>query len=56
MVINMPFSTTVSPGTAKKKKSQPETPRYGNFDAKDAFMKALERSYGKENDDEERGV
>lgn len=48
--------TTVAQGTAKKKKSQPETPRYGNFDAKDAFMKALERSYGKENDDEERGV
>lgn len=41
----------VTDKTAKKKKSQPETPRYGNFDAKDAFMKALERSYGKENDD-----
>jgi DnaD/phage-associated family protein len=41
----------VADKTAKKKKSQPETPRYGNFDAKDAFMKALERSYGKENDD-----
>lgn len=32
----------------KQSKSKPETPRYGEFDAKDAFMKALERSYGKE--------
>ena len=36
----------------KNKKSAPPTPRYGNFDAKDAFMKALERSYGKENDED----
>ena len=27
-------------------KSKPETPRYGEFDANDAFAKALERSYG----------
>ena len=36
----------------KNKKSEAPTPRYGNFDAKDAFMKALERSYGKENDED----
>lgn len=39
--------------TAKKtSKTKPETPRYGEFDAKDAFMKALERSYGKENNED----
>ena len=27
-------------------KTKPETPRYGDFDVNDAFMKALERSYG----------
>ena len=42
---------TTEKTTKSKQKSQPETPRYGNFDAKDAFLKALERSYGKENDD-----
>ena len=32
----------------KRTKSKPETPRYGEFDANDAFAKALERSYGKD--------
>ena len=35
----------------KKSKTEAPTPRYGNFDAKDAFMKALERSYGKKDED-----
>lgn len=37
--------------TAKKHtKSKPEAPRYGEFDANDAFAKALERSYGKDSE------
>ena len=43
---------TTEKAAKKNKKSEAPTPRYGNFDAKDAFMKALERSYGKENDEE----
>ena len=43
---------TTEKGAKKSKKSEAPTPRYGDFDAKDAFMKALERSYGKENDEE----
>ena len=34
-----------NPGTAKK---APEKARYGDFDVKDAFKRALERSYGKD--------
>lgn len=38
-------------GTTKSRaKSKPETPRYGEFDANDAFAKALERSYGKDSE------
>ena len=43
---------TTEKAEKKNKKSEAPTPRYGNFDAKDAFMKALERSYGKENDED----
>ncbi len=32
----------------KGSKTQPEPPRYGDFDVEDAFMKALERSYSTE--------
>jgi len=32
----------------KKKRSEPEKPRYGSFDINDAFAKALARSYGEE--------
>ena len=34
----------------RRKKSEAPTPKYGNFDANDAFMKALSRSYGDESD------
>jgi DNA replication protein DnaD len=34
----------------KRQKTDAPTPRYGNFDVNDAFKKALERSYG-ENED-----
>lgn len=33
-----------------KAKVTPDKPRYGSFDIKDAFKKALERSYGKDED------
>ena len=37
--------------TAKKpSKSQPDTPRYGNFDVNEAFMNALERSFKSDDD------
>lgn len=37
--------------TAKRpSKSQPETPRYGNFDVNEAFMNALERSFKSDDD------
>lgn len=37
--------------TAKKNtKSQPETPRYGNFDVDEAFLSAIERSFGDDGD------
>lgn len=37
--------------TAKKRpKSQPETPRYGEFDVNEAFMNALERSFKSDDD------
>ena len=35
----------------KYQKSKAETPRYGEFDTDDAFMKALERSYGAKGED-----
>ena len=34
----------------KEKKSEKKTERYGDFDAEAAFLKALERSYGKNSD------
>ena len=34
-------------------KKTPEKPRYGTFDIHDAFQKALERSYGKSDEDDE---
>ena len=39
------------PAAKKKQKTTPETPRYGEFDTNDAFMKALERSYGTKTED-----
>ena len=38
-------------GTKKREKTAPETPRYGEFDTNDAFMKALQRSYGTKTED-----
>lgn len=32
----------------QKQKSEPATPKYGNFDVEDAFAKALARSYGED--------
>lgn len=40
-----------TPAAKKKQKTTPETPRYGEFDTNDAFMKALERSYGTKTED-----
>jgi DnaD/phage-associated family protein len=36
----------------KESKKTPEKPRYGTFDIHDAFQKALERSYGKSDEDD----
>ena len=35
-------------GTRSRPKAEAEKPRYGSFDINDAFQKALERSYGKD--------
>ena len=45
-------SAKISAEKAAKKtsKTQPETPRYGNFDVNEAFMNALERSFKSEDD------
>lgn len=39
--------------TTEKKytKSRPETPRYGNFDVNEAFLSAVERSFGEKEED-----
>ena len=37
-------------GTKTAKKSEPKAPKYGAFSAEDALMRALERSYGSEDD------
>ena len=35
----------------KQEKSRPETPRYGDFDVNEAFINAIDRSFGKKNED-----
>lgn len=37
----------------REPKRTPEKPRYGTFDIHDAFQKALERSYGKQDEDDD---
>ncbi|MBO5907960.1 MAG: DnaD domain protein [Clostridia bacterium] len=41
-------SQKTQPRTQRAKKSENPTPKYGNFDANDAFLAALDRSYTKE--------
>ena len=36
------------PKRGRKKKTEPEKPRYGNFDVEEAFERALKRSYGED--------
>ena len=45
---------TRKPETPRREpKKTPEKPRYGTFDIHDAFQRALERSYGKHDEDDE---
>ena len=37
--------------TKKTQKSKPEAPRYGNFDVNEAFLNAVERSFGEKDED-----
>lgn len=46
-----PAGEASAPAATRGPRRKKETPQYGNFDTMDAFQRALERSYGTEEDD-----